>query len=163
MVAVRGGEKLAAALKEIAAKINRPATLKVGFLEKATYPDGQHVAEVAYYNEYGRTVTVTREHPTKGELGGTYYQLPRPFFRNMIAAKAGSWPAAIGANLSKTNYDVTKTLNLAGEGIKGQLQQSIRDTNSPPLAPATIARKGFSKPLVDTGHMLNSVDFEVNE
>jgi hypothetical protein len=29
------------------------------------------------------------------------------------------------------------------------------------LKPATIRRKGFAKPLVDTGHMLNSIDHEV--
>ena len=27
---------------------------------------------------------------------------------------------------------------------------------------ALYARKGFSKPLIDTSHMLNSVDYEVN-
>ena len=48
-----------------------------------------------------------------------------------------------------------------GLGIKGQLQQSIIETNAPPLAESTVARKGFEKPLVDTSHMLNSVDFEV--
>jgi hypothetical protein len=41
------------------------------------------------------------------------------------------------------------------------LQQSIRDTNDPPLAQATIARKGFAKPLIDTSVMINSVDYEV--
>ena len=48
-----------------------------------------------------------------------------------------------------------------GQGISGQLKQSIVDTNEPPLAASTIARKGFAKPLVDTGHMLQSVDYEV--
>ena len=31
------------------------------------------------------------------------------------------------------------------------------------LAESTIARKGFAKPLVETGHMLNSVDYEVKK
>jgi hypothetical protein len=39
--------------------------------------------------------------------------------------------------------------------------QSIRDLVSPALAPATVARKGFSKPLIETGHLLNSVAVEV--
>ena len=49
-----------------------------------------------------------------------------------------------------------------GEGIKGQLQQSIRDTNAPPLAPATVSAKGFAKPLIDSSNMINSVDYEVD-
>ena len=90
---------------------------------------------------------------------------PRPFFSNMVAAKKAGWPAALAKNLKQTDYDATKSLALVGEGIKGQLQQSIKQTNSPPLKPATIARKGgtktAAKPLVDTGHLLASVDYDV--
>lgn len=144
MATIRGGNKLEAALRAISEKISQPATLKVGFLEGATYPDGMPVALVAAVNEFG---------------GG--HVPPRPYFRPMVEDKSPQWGAAIEQNLVAKNYDVGATLALAGDGIKGQLQQSIRDTNSPPLAPATIKRKGFDKPLVDTGHMLNSVDYEV--
>jgi len=48
-----------------------------------------------------------------------------------------------------------------GEGIAGQLRESIQSTNSPPLAESTIEAKGFEKPLIDTGHMWNSVAYEV--
>jgi hypothetical protein len=47
------------------------------------------------------------------------------------------------------------------EAIAGQLRESIIKTNAPPLSPRTIARKGFAKPLIDTSHMINSVDYEV--
>ena len=47
--------------------------------------------------------------------------------------------------------------------IRGQLQQSIRDTNDPPLAAATVRRKGFAKPLIETSMMLNSVSYEYEE
>lgn len=155
---LKGGDKLAAALKEIAKKVSKPGVLRVGFLEGATYPDGQSVAEVAAFNEFGKMVKVKGEN---GEREQSYFQLPRPFFRNMIAKHSDSWPDAIAKNLKAQKYDTEKTLRLAGDGIKGQLQQSIRDTNSPPLAESTIARKGFDKPLIDTAHMFNSVDFEV--
>lgn len=138
----------------MASKIKK-GSVKVGFLEGATYPDGQSVANVAALNEYGHTV--------KGKGGDeSYFVLPRPFFRNMIADKKAEWPAAIALQLKKNGGDVQKTLNVTGIAIGGQLQQSIRDLVSPPLAPSTIARKGFDKPLIDTGHMLNSVDHEVN-
>jgi hypothetical protein len=48
-----------------------------------------------------------------------------------------------------------------GTVIKDQIVQSIVSTNSPPNAPSTVRRKGFDKPLIDTGVMQRSVDFVV--
>ena len=69
----------------------------------------------------------------------------------------------MGDILIQSGYDANQTLGVMGEGIKGQIQQSITDMNDPPLADATVAAKGFAKPLIDTGHMQNSVDYEVNK
>lgn len=145
---ISGGAGLQAALEKIARGLKRGATVKVGFLEGATYLDGTSVSLVAAINEFGA--------PSRG-------QPPRPFFRRMIAEKSKEWPAAVEANLAATNYDVVRTLELVGQGIAGQLRQSIVDLVDPPLAPSTVARKGSSKPLVDTGHLLASVDYEVEE
>lgn len=178
MTALKGGNKLRARLKELASKLDKPGTLKVGFLENATYPDGTPVAMVAAINEFGA--------PNAGIP-------PRPAFRNMIADKSPTWGDAVEQNLVATDYDVETTLERVGMGIKGQLQQSIIDTMSPPLSPVTLmlrkmkadnpdlvvtgatvgeaARRvaagesygGVStKPLVESGHMLNSVDYEVD-
>jgi hypothetical protein len=145
MATVRGGEKLERALAALAARIAKPRTLRVGFLENATYPDGTPVAMIAAIQNYGAPVARIP---------------PRPFFSNMVADKRDSWAPAIAGLLQK-NMDVDKTLELTGHAIAGQLRQSIKDTNDPPLALSTIKRKGHSKPLVDTGHMLGSVDFDV--
>jgi len=136
--------KLEEVLSGIAKKLSNEKTLRVGFLEGSTYPDGTSVPMIAAFNEFG-----------------TGHSPPRPFFRNMIAAKSKEWGPAMAKLLEANNYDATATLNLTGEAIKGQLQQSINDLVSPPLAPSTIARKGFDKPLIDTSVMINSVDFEV--
>lgn len=146
MAAIRGGAKLEKFLDDLARKVRQPVTLRVGFLEGATYPDGTPVAMVAAIQNFGA--------PRAGIP-------PRPFFSRMVEDKSDEWPEAIAGLLKRTNYDVVKTFELLGDGIAGQLRQSIVDTNSPPLAESTARRKGFSKPLVDTGHMLNSVDFEV--
>lgn len=147
MAEIKGGQKLEAALAHIAAQLSRPGTLKVGFLENATYPSGTPVAMIAAIQDFGA--------PAAGIP-------PRPFFRNMVAAKASSWGPAIANLLVPNDYDVERVLQLTGEGIKGQLQQSIIDTNTPPLAQSTIDRKGHSKPLIDTSNMINSVDYEVS-
>jgi len=136
------GDKLAAALKVIAEKAN--TSVEVGFLEGATYPDGTPVAEVAYYNEYGTT-----------------YAPPRPFFRTMIAEQQDSWGPKLAAAYRGTNGDIERSFDLVGEDIEGALKQSINDLTSPALAPSTVKRKGFSKPLIESSHMVNSTGHRV--
>lgn len=151
---VRGGTAFKQSLAQIASNLSSGKSLKVGFLADATYEDGTPVALVAAANEFGKMV-VTRE-------GESYFQLPRPFFRNMISAKSGQWPGDFSQLIRSSNYDARTALGLMGERIKNQLQGSIREFNSPPLAESTIKRKGFDKPLIDSDHMLNSVDYAVD-
>jgi hypothetical protein len=146
MTVLNGGEALERRLAEISKDVRIASTLRVGFLEGATYPDGTSVALVAAVNEFGA--------PSRN-------QPPRPFFRNMIAAKSGEWPEAIANLLVANNYNARKTLEIAGEAIKGQLKDSILNGQYAPLTPATIARKGFDTPLIDTSTMINSIDKEV--
>lgn len=143
---VSGGNVLKAKLAQIAKSASNARHVKVGFLANATYPNGTPVAMIGAIHNFGA--------PRAGIP-------PRPFFSNMIAAKQSEWPAAVAGLLRSNDYDAAKTLDQAGFAIEGQLRQSIRDTNAPPLARSTIARKGFDKPLVETGHLLNSVDHEV--
>ena len=52
-------------------------------------------------------------------------------------------------------------LDLVGIVAKTGIQQKISSIYSPPNSPATIRRKGSSKPLIDTGYMLASVSNSV--
>lgn len=141
--ALRGSDKVMKALDNIAKKLGG-GTLAVGFMDGATYPDGTQVATVAFWNEFG-----------------TIHSPARPFFRNMIAQKSGTWAPKMAKLAKMTNYDGPAVLALMGEDIKGALQHSINTFTVPPLAPSTIARKGFDKPLIDTAHMLNSITYKV--
>lgn len=143
---LKGGDKLAKALADLSKKVQQGATVRVGFLEGATYPDGTPVAAVAAYNEFG-----TARIP------------PRPFMRDTIDEHQYGWGQALGKALNATGYDADAALKMIGEGISRQVQDSIRAMKAPPNAPATIAKKGFDKPLIDTGHMLNSVGYEVSD
>lgn len=145
MATLSGGDKIGAALAAISERMS--GSVKVGFLEGATYPDtGIPVAQVAFWNEYG-----TSRAPA------------RPFFRRMIANNSAGWGARIAGAAKYFEYDGAKVLGLMGLTIAEELQQSITDWKDPPNAPYTIAKKGFDKPLTDTGHMKSSVDFEVEE
>lgn len=129
-------------LAEIAGRMS--GAVEVGFLEGATYPDGTPVAAVAFWNEFGNGSAP-----------------PRPFFRRMIAVEKPTWAAKVRAAYQHSGGDVEKTLALMGNDIEGALKQSINDLVSPPLAPYTIKKKGFSKPLIDTSHMINSTGYRV--
>lgn len=147
MAGVKGGYKLESTLAGMAKALARANTVSVGFLEGATYPDGKPVAMIAAIHEFGA--------PRAG--------IPaRPYFRRMIRKKSGSWGKGIATQLKATNYDAERTLELTGQAIAGQLRESITELQSPALKPATIARKGFEKPLIETGHMLGSVDYQVH-
>ena len=50
-----------------------------------------------------------------------------------------------------------QALAVVGEYAQGRIQRAIDRVTSPALKPATIKRKGSSKPLIDTGQMRNSV------
>jgi hypothetical protein len=175
--AFSGGKALEAKLRELAKKVGKAATLRVGFLENATYPDGKPVAMVAAIQEFGAPAA----------------KIPsRPFFRNMVAAKSPNWGESLGNVLKGTDYDAGKALAVMGESIKGQLVDSIVEINSPALSPTTLmlrkmrsedqglvvtgktvgeaARRvadgesyaGVSTAvLIDSGHLQNSVDYEV--
>jgi hypothetical protein len=174
-VTLKGGDKLKQYLNNISYKVNSGAELRVGFLANASYPDGKPVAMIAAIQEFGA--------PRAGIP-------PRPFFRNMIAKHQDEWPKGFATQLRETNYDLKATFERAGAAIAGQLRQSIVDTSDPPLSPITLMIRKMksegktitaaslgeaarrvaagestggisSKPLVETGHLLNSVDYEV--
>lgn len=138
MAEIVGGKKLETALVKMAARLKKPGSLKVGFLADAVYPNGTSVALVAAIQNYGAP---------RARIP------PRPFFTNMVKDKGPSWPKAIAANLKAADYDATRALRLVGEGIAGQLVQSIDDTFSPPLSPVTLMlrkMKGQNPNLVVT-------------
>ena len=172
----KGGDKVGPKLAELARKLTSAKTVRIGFLEGATYPNGTPVAMVAAIQEYGAP---------KANIP------PRPFFRTMIAEHQKEWAPAMAALLKTTGGDVAKTRAQTGEAIAGQLRESIIKVNAPPLSPVTLmlrkwfgnhperirkrdvwraaaaVRRGESaagvstKPLVWTGTLLGSVDFEV--
>jgi hypothetical protein len=50
-----------------------------------------------------------------------------------------------------------RALSILGEFHQEQVKEQIRLTRSPRLEQSTIDRKGSSKPLIDTGQMIQSV------
>lgn len=131
--------------KVLGVKVDKPKiTLEAGFLEGVTYSDGMSVPMVASLNEFG-----------------TYDIPPRPFFRNAINKNSDKWGKVFLQGMQKQS--ARNAFGLLGERIRKDIIQSINDTNEPPNSPVTIARKGSSKPLVDTGLMRASVNYRIKE
>lgn len=154
MGGLRGGKKLRKYLEDLQKQAEVDLLLRVGFLEGATHTtkgEGGElvpVAQVAAWNEWGD--------PKRGRP-------PRPFFRQMVAEKRGKWPVSMAKLLKLNQGNLHHTMVMMGEGIAGQLRQSINEFEDPPLKESTVKAKGFSKPLIDTAEMLRAVDFQVLE
>ena len=121
------------------------ASVRVGVLENATYPDGTPVAMVAFWNEYG-----TRTSPV------------RAFFRTTVSENKKNWVLSV-QNLMKMHNDPKQVMGLIGVHMQEQIVQSINTWSDPPNSAYTIAKKGFDKPLVETGLLMRSIKSEVGD
>jgi len=135
-----GGDRLTVALQGIDGLVG-----KTGYFETSKYPDGTSVAYVATIHEFG--------YPAGG--------IPaRPTMRPTADQQRQGWAeimrqgAKAALNGQMTGRDALERLTLKAAG---DVSASIAALTTPALSPRTIARKGFSKPLVDTGLMLRSV------
>lgn len=131
--------------------------LKVGFFDQAKYPDGTPVAHVAAIQEYG-----TNNIP------------PRPFIRPTVAERRQTWIDQLRTGFAKAlegKIEPRTVLEAVGEGVRGDVRKTISQINTPALAASTIkARRSRKvdpnqsvKPLIDTGKMLDSVEYRVTE
>jgi len=124
-------------------------TVSVGyFSDSGAYKSGITVAEVAAKNEFGTS------------------RIPaRPFMRQTIEAHTGDW-GDLAEGVERRVADgmsVAQGLELIGNQAKGHMQEMIGTGNFTPNAPSTIARKGSSQPLIDSGNMRERVSFKVEE
>lgn len=120
---------------------------KVGWFESARYKDGTPVAYVAAIHEHGA-----------GHVPA------RPFMRPAVAQFGQSWVDLLGQGAKAAlNGSVSAEAVLEAVTLKaaGDVGKAIKAVTSPPLKPMTIARKGFDKPLIDTGQMFQSVTGKV--
>ena len=112
------------------------------------YPDsGVTVAEVAFWNEYGTITAPERSfiRSTIDESRQELDQLTTKFLKEIIAGK----------------LTTEKALDKLGLKIQTLIQKKILELNDPVNAPATVARKGFNNPLVDSRRLWRSIAYQV--
>ena len=168
--------------------------VRVGIFESATYAQADkeplHVAQVAYWNEYGAQIQVPEHQITVYRLVSektgdfrlngrfvkqskanfaTTHTVPahtvnipaRSFFRKTVRTHKGEWIKALPGLVSQ--HGAVKGLELVGKAMKGNLVESIMTWTDPPNSKATIARKGKDAPLRDTMQMSRSIGVEVSD
>lgn len=133
-------------IKQVA--VMKRATVRVGIMGDAGDEKGVSLAEIAAYHEFG-TATIPE----------------RSFLRSTFYGHAADGLAKMCATLSKAilegKMDETRALGLLGLWAVSEVRKTIRAGIEPELAPATIAAKGSSLPLVDTGQLINSITWVV--
>jgi hypothetical protein len=121
-----------------------PRGVRVGF------PYGRVPVEVinkATWNEYG-----TRNIPE------------RPFMRNAMRINRNKYLRIMrrqGKLILRGEITSTEVLNKLGQLGVSDIVKEINTLMEPPLHPSTIAAKGSSKPLIDTGEMRAAVTYEI--
>jgi len=163
-------------------KLLKKAYTKVGFPSDATltqtalskYSDVSEVASVAMFQEFGTVQEVTGKQSaylkSQGfpiRAGAIITNPPRPFMSTSFdenVEKIHRMAAKIlrAMTTPESGISVKQGLAILGELGVDLVRKKIKSIDSPPLHPFTIAQRakrsvGSTKPLVDTGQMVQSV------
>ena len=130
------------------------AEVEAGWFDD-TYEKGQLIGFIAYIQEHG---SVKKNIP------------PRPFMRPAASENEIKWSDIIVEVAEKVlsgELLMGEALDILGLEVSIDIQEAIEDVLSPKLADATLdnrKRRGndSEKPLIDTGKMINSVDWRNN-
>jgi hypothetical protein len=109
-----------------------------------SHPRDLHVAQVAFWQEFGTARTPAR-----------------PFMRTTISQHSPQWGEHF-ARYWQERGSARHALRLLGVEIRDQIVQMIYSWHTPPNAPLTQLIKGFDTPLRDTAVLVRAVDFEVS-
>lgn len=149
--------KKTAAYKQIFANANAMAKnpfVKIGVLgAKATAAkagvesQGLSVVDVATFHEFG-TIAVPQRSFLRAGVEAYRQELTNDTFKLI-------------KQLNTAALDVPRALKILGAKIKSLIQRRMRAGIDPKLEAATIKRKGSSKPLIDTGQLINSIDYAI--
>lgn len=156
-VKITGGNKLKEFLKNI--KNNTNTTLNVGFLTSET-------AKIAIKNEFGGIFPVDNDYRLRAEakgirLGKNIAIPARPFMHQTIDNNSTTWVKVITKLLPENELNIKKTFNQLGQIITNNITETIEEGDFIANSARTIAIKGTSTPLVDSGNMAKSVNWEV--
>jgi len=124
-------------------------SIKIGFWgDEST--EGTSITDYAMYNEFGTSRGIP----------------PRPFMATTFDRnqnQVSKFVEFLAGQIVDGTNTVERVLNVLGAHYQTLVQRTIREAVSwaIPNAPSTIAQKGSSSPLIDTGRMVGAVRYEV--
>lgn len=177
MVAFTGGDKLLTKLREISNSVEQGGTVNVGFLEGATYPNGTSVPMVAAIQEFGAPRAGIPPRPFfrnmiaahSDEWGDQLAAALKSFDYDVAKAldfMGQDIQGELRQSIIDTNAPPLSEITLMLRQMRAENPNLVVTGRTVGEAAARIAAgehpSGVStKPLVDTGVLLRSVDYEV--
>lgn len=142
--------KINGGVEALKKRIKTPGTVDVGIIDAGKHPSGDiTIAGIGFVHEFG-SATIPE----------------RSFIRSTTQGRKKdiiSLQKKLLKKISNGEMEVEKGLGLVGEFMAAAIKEKIVAINSPPNSPATIAKKGSSNPLIDTGQLKNSIIYKVNK
>ena len=144
--------------KEVKANLKDMGRYKIEigvFSESGSTDDGVHYALIAGVHEFGVTMRQAK---------GTIVIPERSFLRSTFDEKSDEWFNFVKKRMPAVMFSqmtAKQLMELLGAKIVSDIQKKIKDISDPPNAPSTIAQKGSSNPLIDTGGLRMRVTYKV--
>lgn len=117
--------------------------VQIGFFDTAKYPNGTSVPAVAQVLHNGNNRIP-----------------PRPFFDIAIHENQQTWMSTLAKEIKK-DQPLKRAYQRTAQLIRKDIVQTITNLDEPANAPATIAKKKSSNPLVDTRLLTRSVTYKL--
>lgn len=146
-VKFEGGKEL----EKLLAKAGKGSVqgVDVGVFASSAYQDGTPVAAVLATHEFGDPDRNIPERPT---------------FRPAIQSIQDKLVDILKKSVDPKKMIVdAATAGRMGLALQQRVQLNITQLTSPPNSPSTIAAKGSSSPLIDTGQMRESITYKVDK
>lgn len=139
-------EKAIKELEKLGSLLKGPNSVKVGLPKGSNpYPDGTSVIMVGVVQEFGS--------PSMGVPA-------RSYLRSTVVERSGEYKQMMKKLATKVisgDLSTDEALDLLGIKVQGDVQMKIETISLPPLK----HREG--NPLIDTGHLRQSITYQVGE
>lgn len=126
--------------------------VRVGVFASSGSEKGTSIADIAAIHEFGAPKANI---PARSFL--------RSAFTNDGGAALRAMTERVARSVLSDRIDLRKALEVLGAWGANAVKARIRSNIAPPLAIATIKRKGSSKALIDTGRLINAITWVVGE
>jgi phage gpG-like protein len=137
------------------------ATVSIGVqgAQAAANHQGTHltVAQLATVHEFGKVIRQPNMNRTIVIPERSFLRATVDRYREAIARRQ----VLLTQGYVLGKFELQGAMELLGQYVVGLVKQRIANGIAPPNAPSTIARKGSSKPLIDTGQLRNSITYKV--